>query len=63
LETDCPFIQDGTRITAAERNKLSEFHKEQFKNAGIRFHVINGSWEERFEKSVRLINKYIFNND
>jgi HTH-type transcriptional repressor of NAD biosynthesis genes len=55
LETDCPFVQDGTRLSEAERNRLSHFHQQQLSDAGINWHAIRGSWEERFEQARALI--------
>lgn len=58
LEPDCEFIQDGTRLSIEERNKLSLFHKEQLKQKGIAYFSIYGNWDERFEKAVELIKEY-----
>jgi HTH-type transcriptional repressor of NAD biosynthesis genes len=57
LEPDCEFVQDGTRLPDEERHKLSLFHKEQLKQAGIPYFSINGNWEERMEKSCALVKK------
>jgi HTH-type transcriptional regulator, transcriptional repressor of NAD biosynthesis genes len=61
LETDCPYVQDGTRLSLAERNRLEAFHKKQLQTAGISYTQINGSWEERFEKAKAMIEKTFFN--
>lgn len=58
LEPDCEFVQDGTRLPAEERNKLSLFHKEQLKEAGITYFSINGNWDERFDKAINLTKGY-----
>lgn len=55
LDTDCPFIQDGTRLSEAERNRLSYYHKTELQEAHIPFVVITGNWQQRFNKSVTLI--------
>lgn len=60
LETDCPFIQDGTRLNEAERNKLSLCHKEQLAKDNIDFVSIGGSWDNRFEMIVDIIKKKYF---
>lgn len=58
LEPDCEFVQDGTRLSAEERNKLSFFHKEQLRDAGISYFSVNGNWGERFKKAVNLTKEY-----
>ena len=55
LETDCPFIQDGTRLDEETRNTLSLHHKQVFKNNGVTLNFISGSWEDRFQKAVKII--------
>jgi HTH-type transcriptional repressor of NAD biosynthesis genes len=40
LESDCSFVQDGTRLEQNERNKLSESHKQQLRKAGIQYEII-----------------------
>lgn len=62
LETDCPFVQDGTRLSEEERNDLSKHHKEHLTNAGINYHVIAGNWDERFEQAKQLIVKTFYNS-
>lgn len=58
LEPDCEFVQDGTRLPNEERNKLSLFHKEQLKQAGIVYFSITGNWQERFEKACALVKEF-----
>lgn len=57
LDNDAPFIQDGTRLSESDRNKLDNFHKKQLNKTGIDYVIINGSWNQRFEKSLKLINE------
>jgi len=57
LDNDAPFIQDGTRLSESDRNKLDRFHKKQLNKAGIDYSTINGNWEQRFEKSLQVIFK------
>lgn len=61
LETDCPYVQDGTRLSQNERNKLDKSHKQQLKDAGITYTSIGGNWDERFEKSKWLIDTFYVN--
>lgn len=57
LEPDCEFVQDGTRLTESERNKLSLFHKEQLHKKGIAYFSVYGNWEERFKQSCSIVKK------
>lgn len=60
LETDCLFVQDGTRLEAPDREKLNAFHKETFARQGISYHTITGTWQQRFETAVKLIDRNFF---
>ena len=55
LDNDAPFIQDGTRLSEEDRNKLDSFHKKQLNESGIKYFIINGNWNQRFEKSLKVI--------
>ena len=57
LEPDCEYVQDGTRLSIEERNKLSEHHKKILIREGINYISINGSWENRFIESCKRIDK------
>ena len=58
LENDCPFVQDGTRLSVEERDKLDKSHKEQFIKAGIPIISITGNWDERFQSACAIINSF-----
>lgn len=60
LETDCPFVQDGTRLDETERNKLSVYHQEQLRKKNIKYISIGGSWENRFTSMIDNINRHYF---
>lgn len=55
LKNDVAFVQDGTRLPEAERNKLDVSHKAVLKEFGISFHEIGGDWEERGAKAKTLV--------
>lgn len=55
LDNDSPFVQDGTRLTENNRNKLDSFHKKQLNESGINYFIINGNWNQRFETSLNVI--------
>ncbi|MEI9943754.1 MAG: AAA family ATPase [Chitinophagaceae bacterium] len=58
LETDCDYIQDGTRLSEPERERLSGHHKAIFHREGISFVTISGNWEERFQQAKRIVEEY-----
>lgn len=58
LSTDCPHVQDGTRLPAAEREALSQSHLEQLNKAFVPFKTVSGNWEERFIQSRRIIDHF-----
>ena len=55
LEPDCDYVQDGTRLSIVERNKLSDQHKRFFLTQNISFTPISGDWETRFIESCKII--------
>jgi HTH-type transcriptional repressor of NAD biosynthesis genes len=57
LETDCPFIQDGTRLNDEQREKLNSNHKKLLIESGIKFITLSGNWEERFTLARDIIDE------
>jgi len=60
LETDCMYVQDGTRLDVQDREKLNVFHKKEFIKQGISYHTIYGDWEERFNAAIKIIDNFFF---
>ncbi len=60
LEKDAPFVQDGTRLSNQNRDLLDAHHKAIFKENNIDLILINGSYEERFMKILKIIQSYSF---
>ena len=60
MEPDCEFIQDGTRLSANERNALSDHHKVFFEKAGVHVFSINGDWDERYKQAVHTVEQIFF---
>ena len=60
LETDCPFVQDGTRLQADEREKLSASHKSVLQEKQIKYLPIRGNWEERLQAMIAAVNQTFF---
>lgn len=65
LEPDVTFVQDGDRseVIAADREKYSNQIKEFYIQHGFNFVTISGNYQERFEKSILLINKLLMKED
>lgn len=55
LDNDVPHVQDGSRLTEADRNKLKDYHIKELQASGIDYKTISGNWDERFDKAVNLI--------
>jgi HTH-type transcriptional repressor of NAD biosynthesis genes len=63
LNNDVEYLQDGTRLSEAERNLLDLSHRQVLKDHNIDIIEINGDWDERFEKAVEQVNKLIATNE
>jgi HTH-type transcriptional repressor of NAD biosynthesis genes len=59
LNNDVEYLQDGTRLSEAERNLLDLSHRQVLKDHNIDIIEVKGDWNERFEKAVEQINKLI----
>jgi HTH-type transcriptional regulator, transcriptional repressor of NAD biosynthesis genes len=59
LNNDVEYMQDGTRLSEAERNLLDLSHRQVLLDHNIEMVEIRGGWEDRFEKAVEEINKLI----
>lgn len=59
LETDAAFVQDGTRLNIDERNRLSNYHKEELRKTGKSYTSVKGTWQERFEIACAEIDKLL----
>lgn len=55
LKPDCEAVQDGTRVFLDNRDEHYEEIKESLKQYGCNFVEIGGSWEERFNESVKIL--------
>lgn len=63
LEPDCLFVQDGTRLSEAERNRLSIYHKWQLDKNNIQYDTISGDWDQRFQTAVQIIDAMLMNSN
>lgn len=62
LSADAPYFQDGTRLEEHDRNRLDIHHRKHLQKSNVDFIEISGNWQERFEKSVQLIDQLILEN-
>ncbi len=62
LNNDVEYLQEGTRLSEAERNLLDLSHRQVLTDHNIDIIEIKGDWNERFEKAVEQINKLIARN-
>lgn len=61
LNPDCEGIQDGTRIFLTERERHYQIIKQFLIEKNCNYVEINGNWDQRFEKSIKIIDKNFFN--
>lgn len=61
LSNDVPLVQDGTRLNETDRNVLDFFHRQVLDDHSIKIAEINGSWTERYDSAVLLIQELIEN--
>lgn len=55
LTPDVPYVQDGTRLSQSNRNRLDNFHRETLMRHNISFVEVPGDWEVKFEKAKQLV--------
>lgn len=61
LETDAPFVQDGTRLARSEREILGQSHKKILQEHRIPFHTITGpEWDQRTDIAIDLVRRSFF---
>ena len=64
LKGDAPYVDDGTRMSEADRKILEESHlriyEEEF-DIRPKMFPFNGSYEQRFEDIVHYIDKFLTN--
>ncbi|WP_184544572.1 AAA family ATPase [Mucilaginibacter sp. FT3.2] len=60
LNVDAPYVQNGTRLSKEDRNRLDESHKQELASHGIHYVLIEGDdWDERFEKAGTAVVQFI----
>jgi HTH-type transcriptional regulator, transcriptional repressor of NAD biosynthesis genes len=61
LDIDTPYIEEGQRNLPHRRREMFKRFKSELEKRSIKYVLIDGSWKERFEKSVEAVDKIIFN--
>lgn len=59
LKNDVPYIQDGTRLEKKERDLLDLSHRAVLKRYNVPVIEIGGSWEQRLEEAIRIIEDFL----
>ena len=64
LEPDVKFVQDGGRsiVIEEDRVKYSNKIKDLYSEKGFNFEIISGNYQERFLKSISLIDTLLEEN-
>lgn len=55
LNTDAPYIQDGTRLNKIDRNLLDLSHRDILQRHKIDIVEIHGNWKKRFDRALKEI--------
>ncbi|MET4107073.1 AAA family ATPase [Hymenobacter sp. UYP22] len=55
LAPDVPLVQDGTRLPEPERARLDKLHRQTLTDFAVEYHEISGSWAERWDQAVALV--------
>lgn len=55
LNKEVPFVQDGTRLDEESRNRIDQSHRSVLQAHGIEPEEVAGSWQQRLERSIMLI--------
>lgn len=58
LDTGCPYVQDGTRLSGPERKALGKIHLRTLKKSSVPYKIISGNWEQRFNRACRQIEAF-----
>jgi HTH-type transcriptional repressor of NAD biosynthesis genes len=61
LESNAPWIDDGTRMPEKDRNVLSGIHHKGFKDAGIKVQKFDyyGDYGDRLKDVIKYIDEYL----
>lgn len=57
LDIDTPYIEEGQRNLPHRRKEMFERFKGELEKRKINYVLINGTWQERFEKAIEAVDK------
>jgi HTH-type transcriptional repressor of NAD biosynthesis genes len=55
LSPDVPFVQDGTRLSAADRLQLDTSHRATLRRYNVPVVEISGNWAARLQQATQLV--------
>lgn len=55
LNNDAPYVQDGTRLSEEDRDRLDISHRQVLDKYGVTCEEISGGWDERYEQAIVLV--------
>lgn len=61
LTAETPYIQDGSRLSKNERDKLDQYHLSTLTKFGIVFKTLYGNYNSREEEALRMIRRLLEN--
>jgi NadR type nicotinamide-nucleotide adenylyltransferase len=56
-DIDTPWVADDLRDRPEDRTTLFRIFEEELKMNGLKYHILNGSQEEKFEQAVEITQK------
>ncbi|WP_022823256.1 AAA family ATPase [Hymenobacter norwichensis] len=59
LSPDVPFVQDGTRLSAADRLRLDASHRATLRRYNVPLVEISGGWTARLQQAIQLIDELL----
>jgi NadR type nicotinamide-nucleotide adenylyltransferase len=58
-DVDVPWVEDDQRKNEADRAQIFEMHLHELKSVNAEYIVIKGSWNERVQQSINVIDSYL----
>jgi HTH-type transcriptional repressor of NAD biosynthesis genes len=59
LDSDAPYVQDGTRLSKPDRDALDKSHRAILERENIPYTVLKGSYDDRFAAAVAAVEAII----
>ncbi len=58
INAEVPWVQDGTRMVEANRNRLDDSHRETLSKYGASITELDGSYEERDRQAIACVEDF-----